>query len=526
MGATAKRLLFAVLFLAMASAPYALNYMYFSDTELTVFNGRIRSWHLDTLGGPIRTNDMFMMMTGVPSAPCEYVIQSSDSVWWDSTYGHECWQYVHGAPPLPWPDNAQWHREQAIAQGHYFDEGDTMRARVRLFGDWLRVWFAGFNQPFDSVDFVDHFIEDSAIVWFEAPLSVWGVVTTNLILCSSADVGLEDNIRYGSSDPVRGEIVPGHEEKFALIAEGSIVVLNTWANGRENSGGDGNNQPDPDSTDIALNGLYYSLHGSFTFAQQNDPDSGYVCTCMPDDRGVIYLWGSIGQQQRGYVHRSTRQSTGYLKGYRYDPDLKFWNTGLFANVVENEIVPASLEFDTITVGEFAFASTQFTNEFVPLRLTELSTTTPFAADDSVFDEAWTHELQVIFLPQAPGEYNGTLSFRSDYYNRTFTVPLHGVAVGLGAESPGSPLPDRLTLGVYPNPFNCMATISFGLPEAGVVKLVLFDLLGREVRTLANSAYHAGEHKLSVNGAGLESGLYFARLELAESSITEKLLLIK
>jgi hypothetical protein len=247
---------------------------------------------------------------------------------------------------------------------------------------------------------------------------------------------------------------------------------------------------------------------------------------MPDDRGTVYLWGGSGQQQRGYMHRSSRNSTGYLKQYRYDPDLKFWNTGLFANVLENVFDPASLDFDTITVGEQPTLSAFFTNEFVPLRLTEISATEPFASPIQTLDEAWTQEIPVLFSPQVPGIYEGTLSVHSDYYDRTFTIPLHGVAEALGADVHAATLPQSLSLGVYPNPFNNMATLTFALPEAGNVKLVLFDLLGREVRTLTNSAYRAGEHKLSMNGSGLESGLYFARLQAGNAARTEKLLLVK
>jgi hypothetical protein len=60
-----------------------------------------------------------------------------------------------------------------------------------------------------------------------------------------------------------------------------------------------------------------ALGESFCFENQNDPDSGYDFGSQ-DDRGTIYLFGSLTQKRRGYVHRSNRTSTGYAKKYVYD----------------------------------------------------------------------------------------------------------------------------------------------------------------------------------------------------------------
>ena len=65
------------LLLCVASAPYALNYIYLSDTELTVFNDRIPFESGDTIGGPVRTNDQFAL-THRPVF-YDHVIQSADS---------------------------------------------------------------------------------------------------------------------------------------------------------------------------------------------------------------------------------------------------------------------------------------------------------------------------------------------------------------------------------------------------------------------------------------------------------------
>lgn len=70
---------------------------------------------------------------------------------------------------------------------------------------------------------------------------------------------------------------------------------------------------------------------------------------------------------------------------------------------------------------------------------------------------------------------------------------------------------------FPNPFNPMTTISFGLPSESDVHLVLFDALGREVRTLAHGPLAAGYHSYLWDAGGLASGLYVYRIAAVSRS---------
>ncbi|MBU1936561.1 T9SS type A sorting domain-containing protein [bacterium] len=88
------------------------------------------------------------------------------------------------------------------------------------------------------------------------------------------------------------------------------------------------------------------------------------------------------------------------------------------------------------------------------------------------------------------------------------------------------LPEEMSLSVYPNPFNLSATISFELPQAGKVSVVIYDVTGRRVRLLANEYYGAGRQHLKFDATGFSSGIYFARLEANGNSVSKKLLLLK
>ena len=64
---------------------------------------------------------------------------------------------------------------------------------------------------------------------------------------------------------------------------------------------------------------------------------------------------------------------------------------------------------------------------------------------------------------------------------------------------------------YPNPFNPQATIRFALPEASDVRLVVYDVTGREVARLVEGQLAAGRHEARFDGSRLASGMYLYRL---------------
>jgi len=88
------------------------------------------------------------------------------------------------------------------------------------------------------------------------------------------------------------------------------------------------------------------------------------------------------------------------------------------------------------------------------------------------------------------------------------------------------LPQNLSLiSVYPNPFNSAATITFTLGTPSPVELIVYDLLGREARRIEAGVLSAGEHRVTLNGDALPSGVYLVRLSAgSETAVTKTLLL--
>lgn len=80
---------------------------------------------------------------------------------------------------------------------------------------------------------------------------------------------------------------------------------------------------------------------------------------------------------------------------------------------------------------------------------------------------------------------------------------------------------------YPNPFNPSTLISYRLPDDGFVNLKIYDVLGQEVKTLVNGFQQAGVHTIKFDASGLNSGVYFYKMEAGKNfSSVKKMILQK
>jgi len=79
---------------------------------------------------------------------------------------------------------------------------------------------------------------------------------------------------------------------------------------------------------------------------------------------------------------------------------------------------------------------------------------------------------------------------------------------------------------YPNPFNPVTNIEFALPNAGYVKLAVYDMNGKEVAVLVNGQLAAGTYKADYIASSLSSGVYFYKLTAKDFTATKKMILIK
>jgi hypothetical protein len=79
---------------------------------------------------------------------------------------------------------------------------------------------------------------------------------------------------------------------------------------------------------------------------------------------------------------------------------------------------------------------------------------------------------------------------------------------------------------YPNPFNPSTAIRYAIPSDGKVRLVVYNLIGQEVRTLIDQNQSAGYHEVLFDAGNLSSGIYIYKIQSSNFVSTKKMILMK
>ena len=110
----------------------------------------------------------------------------------------------------------------------------------------------------------------------------------------------------------------------------------------------------------------------------------------------------------------------------------------------------------------------------------------------------------------------------DMSNANFSIS----PIGIHNNQTGTPVEFGLFQN-FPNPFNPVTIVSFGIPKKSAVTLKVYDAVGREISTLVNNEIKAeGYYNIEFNAALLPSGIYYYRLQAGEFADTKKMILVK
>ncbi len=137
-------------------------------------------------------------------------------------------------------------------------------------------------------------------------------------------------------------------------------------------------------------------------------------------------------------------------------------------------------------------------------------------------------VRVQLVVEVETDIEGLQAVVEDYYSGDYALgkinPLE-----VGEELTLTPVEKVTTYGLsqnYPNPFNPTTQIEYQIPNAGLVQLEVFDILGRKVQTLVNETQEVGTYTVTFDASSLSSGVYLYRLSSGSFIASKKLFLIK
>lgn len=135
----------------------------------------------------------------------------------------------------------------------------------------------------------------------------------------------------------------------------------------------------------------------------------------------------------------------------------------------------------------------------------------------------------IVVPTVSSYNSGSLTCGAIMYAGSGPVNVYydGECLITGITPIGGILPETYSLQQnYPNPFNPVTNIKFSIPKSGLVKIVLYDISGKELLNIVDEFKAAGNYNVDFNASSLASGVYFYKLIAGDFIDSRKMVLIK
>jgi hypothetical protein len=250
-----------------------------------------------------------------------------------------------------------------------------------------------------------------------------------------------------------------------------------------------------DSLNFRLSSTYTIVPGSQNMISGDFNGDGTMDISFVNQGSATISW-LLNMSARSYILSAKRLDFGGVKvGKSVKDTISIMN-----------IDTAKMTVDSISVKTHSFSSS--VNKF------------------SIFSQA-TAFIPITFAPDSVGNFADTLVvFLDSVVSDTLLLQGKGLTtVGVHSLSDGIPKEFALDQN-YPNPFNPSTVITYQLPSNTIVRLKVYDILGREIRTLVNERQAAGTHTILFDGSNLASGVYFFRMEAGSYIDTKKFVLLK
>ncbi len=233
----------------------------------------------------------------------------------------------------------------------------------------------------------------------------------------------------------------------------------------------------------------------YTSTDEQEWRTGMICSECSGERGVsVFVFDTVRYWHTEQTYPLFRRSTWYFPAWQYMSGLSF---------------PASYSFDDPKYIHYGYSQS-------PNSRIYSSSNSGFSWNVDTLLDFEVHGMQ--FINTQVGYCIGNNGLIAKTTNG-------GGAIGIVPISTN--VPDKFSLYQnFPNPFNPVTNIKFKIKEKEIVKLTVYDVLGREITVLINEVLQAGTYKIDWDATKYPSGIYLYRLESGNFTETKKMIYIK
>jgi hypothetical protein len=388
--------------------------------------------------------------------------------------------------------------------------GETVVYRSTNNGvNWVKYSVAATSSQFEDKEWItcdlvtgSPYFNSLYITWTRIGSGIRFVKSTNNGLNWTAPVNVGDNSAGQGSNVAVGT----NSNIYVVWGESGGVKFDKSTNGGTNFG-----------VDYQLSSVATNAKGSFPFIcvdYSNRPSRGTVYVVFADNRGG---------NDDVWFQKSTNAGLNWLAspvrindvttGHQYKPAIQCDTNGNLAVIYYDERTGAGV------VNSYFAYSVDGGNNWVNQRLSDTSFS--YISQGSEVRNGEYIGIDILnnkIIPVWCDDRAGTPN--QEIYTANLSIPV-------SVQNQNEILPTDFTLMQnYPNPFNPSTTIEYYLPVSAFVTLKMYDINGREVKTLVNKKMSAGNHQALINSSELSSGIYFYTLLAGNFRDTKKMILLK
>ncbi len=321
----------------------------------------------------------------------------------------------------------------------------------------------------------------------------------------------------------------------SLAVSGNNIIAGTWVNGVYFSTDNGYSWLQPS----LLYQTIWSLVAIDNFIFAGTWDNGVYLTT---NNGINWLHTTLSNKR---VNSLIQINYKLFAGTEYDgvySSSNFGDTWIQTSLNNIEVKSLAAQGNNIYAGTFdgVYISTNYGTSWIQTTLDNKSTYSIALSNNNIIagtiawgvyvstniGTSWIEKNEGfnVIPPTYSLLINNNYVFAGTGTRSVWRRPLSEI---IGIQNISTEIPSKYSLSQnYPNPFNPTTKIQFEVPSSKFVKIVVFDILGKEVQTLVNELLQPGTYETSFKGSSLTSGVYFYRLITNEFSETKKMLLIK